>query len=150
MKNIIIILICLLFLVSVPLTGKMLIELGNEHEASLKMLKGEWFIRENGYVLKFSDRYARKLFGIKYYFYSPTRNPKNKVYLFTVVKSKKTGRLYFARGQYRNGEFYSSTSRIRFRGKNRIVVYSRDNDREPLYEAVRVVRKKPKTHSSGS
>ena len=138
----IMIVLCLIFLVSTPLTGEMLIEIGNEDETSLNMIKGEWQILENGCIFNFTDKLARKLYGLKYYYYHTSINSGNKIYLFTIVKSKKTGRLYFARGEWRKGQFLSSTSRIRFRGKNHMIVYSRDNHKDILFEAVRIVRTK--------
>ena len=141
MKNIMIILLCLFFLLSAPLAGEMLCEIGTEHENSLQLIKGEWFIRESGAFFNFTGNFARKLYGLKYFRYHTSKNFRNKIYLFTIVKSDKTGRLYFARGEYKNGQFFNSTSRIRFRGKNNFVVYSRDSHRQILYEAVRIVKK---------
>jgi len=142
-----VIVVSLLFFICAPLSAKMLCEIGGEAESTLKLIKGKWLVRETGYIFSFTDRFVRKLYGLGYYYYDSSVNSKNKIYLFTIVKSKKTGRLYFARGEYRNGEFYSSTSRIRFSGKNHLTVYCSDNPRQVLYEAVRVLRKKRETGS---
>lgn len=141
------VLVFLLYFISIPLTGELLLEIGDVHETSLKLIKGQWQILETGAIFDFTDRPARKLFGLEYYYYHTSRNFRNKIYLFTIVKSNKTGRLYFARGEYRNGHFHSSTSRIRFRGKNRFLVYSKDDYRQVLFEAVRIRKEKAVTGS---
>lgn len=143
------IVLCLLILIGAQLLADSLVEIGNEYEPGLNLLKGEWRVCETGQIFSFTDTFARRLYGLKYFYYYTSVNPKSKIFLFTIVKSNKTGRLYFARGEYkyRSGDFYSSTSRIRFRGKNRLVVYSKDNYRQVLFEADRIIRENAEVKS---
>lgn len=143
------IILFLLIFTGTHLLADRLMDIGSEYENGLHLIKGEWRVCETGHIFSFTDKFARRLFGLKYFYYYTSVNPKSKIFLFTIVKSKKTGRLYFARGEYkyRDGAFYSSTSRIRFRGKNRLVVYSKENHKKILFEADRIIRENTEVKS---
>ncbi|UCH93845.1 MAG: hypothetical protein JSV88_26750, partial [Candidatus Aminicenantes bacterium] len=60
-------------------------------------------------------------------------------YIYTIVKSKKTGKYFFARGYYHDKKLYGSTSMIVFKNDHFIVYYS--NKPEKIYFKAYRVRK---------
>lgn len=115
----------------------MLDEVGPVDKASIKMLKGKWLVRGSNYLFDFSDKPANKIFGLQYFRYRTLPESKYRQFIFTIVKSKKDGTLYFARGKYRQGQFVGTVSKIRFKGKNQLIVYEKNNSRQVYFTATR-------------
>ena len=136
----------LLFLLSVVtsgyLRGELLSKIGDEDTETLQSIKGYWIIEDRRSVFQFTGQYACMIDGLKYYVYKRSHLSDRYPLIYTVVKSKKTNRRYFARGRYQDGRFYGSTSRISFSDKNHFTVYYSDNPKKIYYKATRIDMKK--------
>ncbi len=106
---------------------KPLSQLGEVNPEAIGKIKGQWIIEDSRFILEFSDHFACKLDGLKYYHYKRLNTSPDYPYIFTIVKSKESVNLYFARGYYKDGQLFGNTSRIEFK-KNFLIVYS---DKEP-------------------
>lgn len=134
--------IILLLVLSAGLSAKVYLEalskIGEVDMDTIKNMKGFWMIEDSRFVFEYTDFFACRIDGLKYFVYRRNRNHTRIPYVFTVVKSKKTGKLYFARGQYIKGRLVGSTSRIAFRGKDKMTVYKVNSQRNVFYKARRV------------
>ena len=156
--------ICLVFLLSLILTPGLLAINGNRVKIKIKQtevkalsqigevdldavekIKGQWLIRESRFVLRFTDRFAGMVDGLKYFHYKRVGTNPSHPYIYTIVKSKKSGHYFFARGYYQDKRLYGSTSKIVLK-KDQIIVYSEKNPLEIYFKALRV----EKTEDSGS
>jgi hypothetical protein len=147
MKNIILVSI-IVFLVQTALFSQGIVplsQLGEEDQAALELIRGEWLIEDSPYVLSYSNHFAVRVDGVKYYHYKRLHTRPLNPHIYAIVKSKKTGRSYFARGYYKKGRFYGSTSRIVFKGNDRFIVYSSKNPKQIYLRAVRVKKTGKKT-----
>lgn len=131
-------LIVFLLLTSAVLSAQLLSQVGKEDDGALELIKGQWIIQGRQFVFEYTDHFACKVDGLKYYHYNRSRQRERYPLIYTIVKLKKTKRLYFARGRYQDGRFYGTTSRIVFRGKNHFTVYSSTDSKKIYFKATRV------------
>jgi len=117
---------------------KPLSRIGEEDAEALASIKGEWVIDDTRFIHQYSDRFAVRIDGLKYYHYKRLHANSRFPWVYTIVKSRETGRSYFARGSYENGRFYGTTSRIVFKGKDRLIVYSHKNPKDIYFTATRI------------
>jgi hypothetical protein len=117
---------------------KPLSQIGEEDSTALELITGQWVIDDTRFIHHYTGHFAVKIDGLKYYLYKRLQANSRFPHVYTIVKSKKTGRSYFARGTYENGRLIGTTSRIVFKGKNRFVVYSQKNPKKVYFKAARV------------
>ena len=104
----------------------------------MSLIKGKWQHTGRSYLYEYTDEFMTRIDGFAYYKYSVSQYPKIK-YMYAIFKSKKTGKSYFCRGRWDNKYgFQYSSSRIEFRGKDRFIVYTRDDAEEVYFIAERV------------
>jgi hypothetical protein len=116
---------------------KSLSQMGEVDLNAVEKIKGQWLIQESRFVLQFTDRFAGMVDGLRYYHYKRVgTNPRNP-YIYTIVKSKKSGNYFFARGYYQDKRLYGSTSKIVLK-KHQIIVYSEKNPQKIYFKALRV------------
>jgi hypothetical protein len=138
MRRIVWLIVFLVVLCYGGLRGELLSRIGPVDTDALQTLKGFWMIEDSKYMFEFTDRYACRIDGLKYFHYKRSNNHTSYPWVFTVVKSKKTGKWYFARGSYQKSRFYGSTSRLVFEKKGRITVYYSNNPKKVFFRAFRV------------
>jgi hypothetical protein len=103
----------------------------------IRKMKGQWLIRDSRFILEFTDRFACMIDGLRYYHYKRVGTSPRWPYIYTVVKSKQTGVLFFARGYYQDRRLYGSTSRVELK-KNQLVVYSSQDSKKVYFTATPV------------
>ncbi len=132
---------CLLLFILVTavfnLSGEQLVNIGPLDKDALSTLKGFWVIEKSQYTLEFTADFACRVTGLPYYHYKRMHAQSQQLWIYTVVRSKKTSNRYFARGNYRDGRFYGSTSRLEFDDKDHITVYSSKDPKQVYFRAVR-------------
>lgn len=127
---------------------KPLSQIGQVEEEAIALIKGQWVINGSNYVLEYTDRFAVRIDGLKYYHYKRLNTNPRFPHVYTIVRSEKTGFLYFARGSYENGRLVGTTSKIGFKGNNRLLIFSSKNPKRIYQKATRVKKqttKKPNT-----
>jgi len=148
--------ICTLFLLSLVLTAGLPASKGNRVKIKIKQtevkslskigevdldavekIKGQWLIQESRFVLRFTDRFAGMVDGLKYFHYKRLGTNPGHPYIYTIVKSKKSGNYFFARGYYQDKRLYGSTSQIVLK-KDQIIVYSEKNPKKIYFKALRM------------
>jgi hypothetical protein len=144
MKNVVSLIIALLTLVSAAPGIELLSRIGEVDLDAMDTINGIWVMEDSRYTFEFTNRFACMIDGLKYYHYKRTQSNPAFPWVYTIIKSKKTGRFYFARGEYRKGRFYGSTSRIRFRDKDHFIVYHSDKPEKVYYKAFRIKHKRGK------
>jgi hypothetical protein len=117
---------------------KPLSQIGEEDTKALELIKGQWVIDDTRFIHHYTGSFAVRIDGLKYYHYKRLQSNSRNPHVYTIVKSKKTSRSYFARGSYEKGRFIGTTSRIVFKGKNRLIVYSQKNPKKVYFKASRV------------
>jgi len=130
----------LLFFIGLPFQsrGELLSQLGKVDETALNRISGKWIVQLDGinYIHSYTMDFVCRIDGLKYYSYNRVGGRSTYPFIYTIVKSKKTGRFYFARGYYKNGNLVGSTSRIKFISKDAFYVYS-DKNPDEIYFAAR-------------
>jgi hypothetical protein len=138
MKKTILLSLIILSLLPGLLPGKLLSEIGDVDMEAISILKGFWVMEDSSYVFEFTDRFATVVYGLKYYHYKRKPSGTSDPWIYTIVKSKKTGQWYFARGNYRNGRFYGSTSELVIDDPNHITVFSSKHPNKVFFKAKRI------------
>lgn len=104
-----------------------------------KRIQGKWLFSNRRFVYEFTDIFVRKIDGFRYYKYKSTKYPKYDNFLYAVFKSKKTGISFFCRGNWdKKRGFLHVSSRIRFIGKDKFIVFSKDDMNEIYFTAKRI------------
>ena len=116
---------------------KSLSQIGEVDLDAVEKIKGQWLLQESRFILRFTDRFAGMVDGLKYFHYKRMGTNPSHPYIYTIVKSKKSGNYFFARGYYQDKRLYGSTSKIVFK-KDQIIVYSEKNPRKIYFKALRV------------
>jgi hypothetical protein len=148
--------ICMVFLLSLILTPGLLANKGNRVKIKIKQtevkslsqigevdlnavekIKGQWLIQDSRFILQFTNRFAGMVDGLRYYHYKRLGTNPRYPYIYTIVKSKKSGNYFFARGYYQDKRLYGSTSKIVLK-KNQIIVYSEKDPKKIYFKAQRV------------
>ncbi len=124
-----------------PGFAPMLDEVGPVDKVSIKKIKGKWLVNGSNYLFDFSDKPTNKIFGLQYYHYRTLPESKYRQFIFTIVKAKKNGALYFARGKYQQGGFVGTVSKMAFKGNNKIIVFEKNNSRKVYFIATRYFKK---------
>lgn len=110
-------------------------EVNNDY---LERIQGKWVFSNRKYLYEFTDIFVRKIDGFKYYKYKSSKYPRYDNFLYSIFKSKKTGVSFFCRGNWdKQRGFIHVSSRIRFIGKNKFVVFSKDDLNEIYFTAKR-------------
>jgi hypothetical protein len=154
--------ICAVFLLSLILTPGLLAIKGNRVNIKIKQtevkalsqigevdleavekIKGQWLIQESRFILQFTDHFAGMVDGLKYFHYKRMGTSPRYPYIYTIVKSKKSGNYFFARGYYQDKRLYGSTSKIELK-KDQIIVYSEKNPQKIYFKALRVEEEEEK------
>jgi hypothetical protein len=105
----------------------------------MKLIIGKWRISDRSYMYEYTNDFARRIDGFAYYRYKISQYPGNENNIYAIFKSKKTGKSYFCRGNWhRKWGFRYSASRIVFKGKDKFIVYSKNNSRKTYFSAERV------------
>jgi hypothetical protein len=104
----------------------------------MKLIIGKWSISDRPYIYEYTDEFMRRIDGFQYFKYTISQfRDKNNMY--AIFKSKKNGKSYFCRGKWHNKYgFQYSASRIVFKGKDKFIVYSKDNPGEIFFMAERI------------
>ncbi|MCP5048875.1 MAG: hypothetical protein GY940_17015 [bacterium] len=123
------------------LAGELLSRIGDVDTDALETIKGEWAIEGRSYTLVFTTQYACRVDGVKYFHYSRSHSKPAYPWVYTIIKSKKTGKWYFARGNYRGGKFYGTTSRMMFENRDHFIVYSSKDPEDIFFKARRFKEK---------
>jgi hypothetical protein len=111
----------------------------------MKLIIGKWRISDRPYMYEYTNDFARRIDGFAYYKYKISQYPGNENNIYAIFKSKKTGKSYFCRGNWhRKWGFRYSASRIVFKGKDKFIVYSKDNSRKIYFSAKRVQKDEKK------
>lgn len=130
--------VLLLFLgLRLGLNAELLSQIGTVDMDAIAKLKGHWLVEGSQYYLSFTDQYACKIDGLTYFYYTRSNAHTSYPWVYTVVRSKKTNQLYFARGSYQGLRFLGSTSKMEFDDKDHITVYSSTNSRKVYFFANR-------------
>ena len=148
--------ICTVFLLCLILTPGLLANKGNRVKIKIKQtevkslsqigevdlnavekIKGQWLIQDSRFILQFTNRFAGMVDGLRYYHYKRLGTNPRYPYIYTIVKSKKSGNYFFARGYYQDKRLYGSTSKIVLK-KNQIIVYSEKDPKKIYFKALRV------------
>lgn len=109
-----------------------------QDKEKMELIKGKWKLTGRPYLYEYTDDYMRRIDGFAYYRYKVSQFPRRH-YLYSIFKSKKTGKLYFCRGRWDNKYgFQYSSSRMVFKGKDLFIVYSKDDPDEVFFIAERV------------
>ncbi len=125
--------------------GEALSQIGPVDEESMKTICGFWVLDDTRVAHRYTNEFVCLIDGLKYFRYNRVGTNPGLPYVFTIVKSKKTGRFYFARGYYKDGRLYGSTSRMEFKNKDHFVVYEEKNPEVIFFEAHRAqVKNKPR------
>ena len=108
-----------------------------DQEARAQLL-GKWAVYDSRYTFEYTDDFAQRYSGFVFYIYRTSQRPKSDEYIYTVLKSKKTGRKYLCRGIWRRGRMLTvTTSRMIVKG-NRLQVYEKHNPKAIYFSAERV------------
>lgn len=103
----------------------------------MKLIIGKWSISDRPYIYEYTDEFMRRIDGFQYFKFTISQFRDNNMY--ALFKSKKNGKSYFCRGKWHNKYgFQYSASRIVFKGKDKFIVYSKDNPREIFFVAERI------------
>ncbi len=144
MKKAVLLSICLIFVSAGFLRGELLSRIGPVDLDAIDAIKGKWVMEDSRYTFEFTDSFACRIDGVKYYHYKRTQSSPAYPWVYSIVKSKKTGRRYFARGEYRKGRFIGSTSRIAIEDKDHFLVFYSQNAEKVYYKAFRFKPRKKK------
>ena len=139
-----ILILVVIILTTWPGYAPMLDEVGPVDKTSIKKIKGKWLVRGSDYLFDFSDKPSHKIFGLQYYRYRTLPEAKYRQFIFTIVKAKKDGTLFFARGKYQQGRFVGTVSKMAFKGKNKLIVFEKNNYRRVYFTAVIYLKKNRK------
>lgn len=134
----VILVVFLILLMPGFLRGELLSKIGPVDTKALETLKGFWIMEDSKYMFEFTTRFACRIDGVKYFHYKRSSDHSSQLWVYTIVKSKKTGRHYFARGSYVKGRFLGTTSRLVIDSRDNITVYKSNNPKKVFFYAHRV------------
>lgn len=104
----------------------------------MSLIKGKWQLTGRPYLYEYTGDYMTRIDGFAYYRYRVSQFPRAN-FMYAVFKSKKTGKSYFCRGRWDSKYgFQHSSSRIEFKGKDRFIVYSKNDDGDVFFIAERL------------
>ncbi|MDQ1351932.1 MAG: hypothetical protein QG657_2238 [Acidobacteriota bacterium] len=104
----------------------------------MKLILGKWSISDRPYIYEYTNEFMRRIDGFQYFKFTISQFRDNKN-MYAIFKSKKNGKSYFCRGKWHNKYgFQYSASRIVFQGKDKFIVYSKDNTQEIFFVAERI------------
>ena len=113
---------------------KPLSKLGEVDLGAIEEIKGQWLIRDSRFILEFTDRFACLIDGLRYFHYKRVGASPRFPYIYTIVKSKQTGKYFFARGYYQDGHLYGTTSMMQLKN-DQLIVYSAQNPKKIYFIA---------------
>jgi hypothetical protein len=116
---------------------KSLSQIGEVDEEVVEDIKGQWIIQDSRFILEFTNHYAGMVDGLKYFHYKRLGTNPRYPYIYTIVKSSKSGNHFFARGFYQDRRLIGSTSKILLK-KDIIYVYSEKNPKKIYFKAERI------------
>jgi hypothetical protein len=122
---------------------KSLSQIGEVDLNAVEKIKGQWLIQDSRFILRFTNRFAGMVDGLKYFHYKRLGTTPRYPYIYTIVKSKKSGNYFFARGYYQDKRLYGSTSKIELK-KDQIIVYSEKKPKKIYFKALRVEKEEEK------
>lgn len=131
--------------VSVWLTAKQLaaqsfVDVAKPEEQIFRLMKGQWSIDDGKYQFEYTDEFVCRAEGMRFFRFFTSQKPKSREYIWTVLRSSKSGKYYLSRALYRGGRAFGfSTSIIYFIGPDRFIVMSQKNSNEVYFEAERIV-----------
>lgn len=142
MKNKLLILPILLLMIPSIFQGEIFSKFADENKDYLERIKGEWVFNNRKYLYEFTDVFVRKIDGNRYYKYKSSKYPRYNNFLFSIFKSRKTGVSFFCRGNWdKKRGFIHTSSRIRFIGRDKFIVFSKNDMNEIYFTAKRYVQK---------
>jgi len=127
---------------------KALSQMGEVDLEAVEKIKGQWLIQESRFILQFTDHFAGMVDGLKYFHYKRMGTSPRYPYIYTIVKSKKSGNYFFARGYYQDERLYGSTSKIELK-KDQIIVYSEKDPQEVYFKALRLAEEEKPFEKNG-
>ena len=114
-----------------------------EDSEKMELIIGKWKISDRPYLYEYTDDFVRRIDGFAYYRYKISQYPQNNNNIYAIFKSKKTSKSYFCRGNWHwKWGFQYSASRIVFKGKDKFIVYSKENPRKIYFVAERIKENK--------
>ena len=133
--------VLLIILVFLPLMfhGEIFSRFADQNKDYFERIQGKWIFSNRRFVYEFTDVFVRKIDGFRYYKYKSTKYPKYDNFLYAIFKSKKTGISFFCRGNWdKKRGFIHVSSRIRFIGGDKFIVFSKDDMNEIYFTAKRI------------
>jgi len=139
MKRKLIFLLIILFIFPLTYYGELFSNFADVNTDYLKRIRGKWVFSDRRYAYEFTDIFVRKIDGFRYYKYKSTKYPRYENFIYSIFKSRKTGISFFCRGNWDEKRgFMHVSSRIRFIGDNKFIVFSKDNMNEIYFTAKRI------------
>ncbi len=128
-----------LFLIRLTLSPEIFVKFAKPDKDYMARVQGKWIFSGSRYLIEFTNSFSRKIDGLSYYLYKNSKYPKNFDFIYAIFKSKKTGISYFCRGVWsKRMGFRYSVSRIKFRGRDKFFVYSKNDPNRIYFTAKRV------------
>ncbi len=141
MKKKILLLSSFLFLIPLMYQGEIFSRFADANKDYHERIKGKWVFSNRQFVYEFTDIFVRKIDGFRYYKYKSTKYPRYDNFLYAIFKSKKSGISFFCRGNWdKKRGFIHVSSRIRFIGRDKFIVFSKDDINEIYFTAKRIVQ----------
>ncbi|MEN8153873.1 MAG: hypothetical protein ABFR75_07595 [Acidobacteriota bacterium] len=129
----------IVFIFSINIFGELFSQFADSDKESLKNIIGIWKFSDRNYLYEFTDTFVRKIDGFFYYKYRSSKYPRYDNFIYSIFRSRKTDVSFFCRGNWdKKRGFVHVSSRIRFIGDNKFVVYKKENPRKVYFTAVRV------------
>lgn len=136
-KRILILIVFLIFLPSMY-QGEIFSRFADVNKDYLERIRGKWVFSNRKFVFEFTDIFVRKIDGFRYFKYKSSKYPRYDNFLYAIFKSRKSGISFFCRGNWdKKRGFIHVSSRIRFIGKDKFIVFSKDDINEIYFTAKR-------------
>ncbi len=133
-------LIGLMLLIPSILSAQEFIDVANPEEQIFKLILGKWSIDEGKYQFQYKDEFVCRAEGVRFFRFRTSQKPKCEEFIWTMLKSAKSGKYYLSRALYRGGRAFGfSTSIIYFIGPDRFIVMSQKDSNDVYFEAERIV-----------
>jgi len=141
MKKKMILFLAGLFILPLFFQGEIFSRFADANKDYMNRIHGAWVFSNRNYVYEFTNVFVRKIDGFRYYKYKSSKYPRYDNFLYAIFKSRKTGVSFFCRGNWDEKRgFVHVSSRIRFIGKNKFIVFRKDDSNEIYFTAKKYVQ----------
>ena len=131
----------IVFLLLLPLLyhGEIFSRFADVNKDYFERISGKWVFSNRKFIYEFTDIFVRKIDGFRYYKYKSSKYPRYDNFLYAIFKSRKSGISFFCRGNWdKKRGFIHVSSRIRFIGKDKFIIFSKDDINEIYFTAKRI------------